>query len=225
MAFGFLQSRSTVGADPLALAYNGAVTPGSLLIAAVFWDQNTQTCSVSDPTNGTWTAIGSPTTGAGSLAGFRRQMFWKLNTASTAITVTADCSGTGASDGLAIHEYSYGATPSIDGTPVYDNVSSSTPTTSAIITTQNADLLFAMDTVTGSVSSAGTGYVLRETFDGTNGTEDDLDGGTAGSKTASFNTAGGDNMLGFVAFKDTSAVVTPTANDPPIGLIGRGAGW
>jgi hypothetical protein len=207
MAFAFIQSNSNVGAEPLAVAYDTNITSGSLLVAAVLWDTNTATCTVSDPNNGTWTAVGSPQTGTGALAAFRVQMFYVLSAASGSTTVTADTSASSNAN-LAIHEYSHTQAASIDGTPVYDNiVGSSTPTTSAITTTVNADLLFACLLVSTTTNSAGAGYVLREsaTFND-NGTEDDTDGGTAGSKTASFNVSGSaTSTTGFVAFKEGTA--------------------
>jgi hypothetical protein len=202
MAFGFIQSTAggTPG-DPSTGSLPG-VTAGSLLIAVFFWTSDRSVVGVSDGINGAWTEIGDETVGAGTLAGLKRQMAFVANVGAGSTNVSIDYDAAPAAFTIALHEYSVsGSTPAIDGTPVYDNVSSSTPTTSAIVTTVGASLLFAMDIASGSVSSAGTGYVQRQLFSG-NMTEDDLDGGSPGSKTASFNTSGGDQMLGFVAFRD-----------------------
>lgn len=211
MAFTFIQSAADAGAEPRTATWDVAVTSGNLLIAACYWNSTTATATVTDTANGNWTAIGSPTAGSEALANWRRQMFWVESavTGDTTVDFSITGSPTGLGSGIAIHEYSYGDTPSIDGTPVYDNANNTdTPTTSAIVTTVNADLLFAMCVAEVSVTSAGTGYILRESASfASNGTEDDTDGGTAGSKTASFNVSSGDNMLGFVAFKEGAAAV------------------
>lgn len=211
MAFALLQSKSLQGqASPTAMTFTSSVTVGSLLVGAMWWDGATTTCTVTDPNNGTWTAIGSPTTGAGGLTGYRRQMFYVASAVAGSTTVTVTLSAAG-SVAVAIHEYSVTSSPpAIDGTPVYDNTFSATPTTSAIVTTADADLLFAMDVNTTGGGTAGGGYIRREVYGSElQATEDDTDGGTAGSKTASFSTPNDDNMLGFVAFKETAAGPPP----------------
>jgi len=81
------------------------------------------------------------------------------------------------------------------------------------VTTQAGSLGFAMGLAQNNYSGAGSGYALRENANfGNNGTEDDLDLGTAGSKTASFTSGGNqDNILGFAAFLEAASVgvVTP----------------
>jgi hypothetical protein len=204
MSFSFQQSNSNVGAEPLAVPYDNNVGAGHLLVAACFWDVNTETCTVSDPNNGTWTAVGSPKTGTGALASFRGQLFYVLSSAAGATTVTANVSAA-ANANLAIHEYSSTDVVSVDGIPVYDNhVGDANPVSSAIDTTADADLLFAAVLTSTTTNAAGAGYLLREsaTFND-NGTEDDTDGGAAGPKTASFSLSGSPtSTMGFIAFRE-----------------------
>lgn len=218
MAFTFIQSAGSGGsssAEPVSKAYTSNVTAGSLLIAAVFWlTSSVSTCSVSDGVNGAWTAIGSPKRGdvGSGLENVFIQMFYKTGAAAGATTVTADIS-VSVNAGLAIHEYG-GTSPEVDGTPVYDWINSDqTPTSSAITTTAAGTLLFAMGVPGSSVSSAGAGYVLRQSANfASNGTEDDLDGGAAGSKTAGFTMADvTETLMGFVAFKEVTAADTGLA--------------
>jgi hypothetical protein len=63
------------------------------LICYVYWNSNTQTCTVADNVNGAWVAVGSPLRGAGGLAAYSSQAFYKLNAAAGATTVTATMSG------------------------------------------------------------------------------------------------------------------------------------
>lgn len=218
MSFTFVQSRSGgAGAEPESLAYTSNVGAGHLLVGAVYWNSSSLTCSVSDNVNGAWTAVGSAQVGVTSLSAWSMQMFYFLSSGSGATTVTADISGAVLSIGIAIHEYSFtGGSVSVDGTPVYNNHASATPTTNAVVTTVAADLLFAACVTGTGVGSAGTGYVQRENANfGGNSTEDDTDGGAAGSVTASFNVSGTpDNIVGLIAFADAVATAAPTPLKP-----------
>lgn len=204
----FVQSRSTwptTSASSTALAYNGAVGSGSLLVAAVGWNDAAVTCTVADSVNGAWTALGSPQTGAGGLTTFRLQLFYRANTAVGTPTVTATFSGPVTRRGIGIHEYSgMEIVNPVDGAAVYTNDNSTTPTSSPITTTFPVDLLFCACIMIGSETGTGAGYTLRESANfGVNGTEDQVVT-SVGTYDGSFSASGGDNILGFVAFKAAS---------------------
>ena len=110
-----LQTRSQSGFSGLTAATvwtTANCTIGSVLWAFVYWDSNTATCTVADPNNGAWTAIGVPQAGAsGGITGYRTQMFVFFgNVTATKPIVTATFSTTRADAGLCIVEVSSGPT-------------------------------------------------------------------------------------------------------------------
>jgi len=220
MAFSYIQSTASGAVGEDTTSYETNLTAGSLLITAVYWNHATATCDTSDSLNGAWTPLGSPQTGADSLAAWRLQFFYFLNSAAGAAGVTSTISEA-VTMAHAIHEHSSsfgGAAVQLDGGATYSspiNQAGST-TTGAVVTTADSDLLFAGCVAEVSVSAAGAGFVIRElaAFNG-NGTEDDLDGGSAGSKTAGFTLSGtNDVILGLVAFRDQA----PAGGGPTIQL-------
>lgn len=211
MAFAFIQSNATASpTEPVIIAYSSNVAASSLLVGCAFWNDTGATCSTSDNVNGAWTAVGSPQNGAGALAAWRGQMFYKIGASAGATTVTFDVSTTVDAFG-AITEYSCGAgnVPSVDGTPTYASVAANSPTSSAVTTTQAGDLMWYFAVCSGSFPlTANGGYTFRETTDFADDVVMDLlDGGAAGSKTASFTYSGGGSnqtIVGFMAFKETA---------------------
>lgn len=206
MAFAFRQSKAGTGGSPVSFSMTSTVLSGSLLVAATFWNSAAATMSVTDSTNGAFTAAGSPLTGAGALTAWRLQFFYFINTAaSPGSTMTATCSAGGTSTGLAVHEYT-GTSVALDAGPAYANFTGSTTVTSDPVTTNvAATLLFAGGVTSDTAGAAGAGFVKREGAGfGNNITEDDTDGGTAGSKTATFSVAAaGDNtIVGLIAFRE-----------------------
>lgn len=234
MAFTYRQSTSSAssGTGTDTTSYTSNLLAGSLCIVSVFWNDTAQPCPTSDSRNGAYTALGSPKNGADGLAAWRGQIFYFINSAAGATSVTSTIGGGSTADmGHALHEYTTnqgGTSVAVDGTVAYSapiNQVGST-TTSAVTTTVAADLLFAWMVCETTVTTAGAGFALRENING-NGSEDDTDAGAIGSKTAGFNLSGtADVILGLVAFRDqTPAAGTTAADNPPIGILGRGAGW
>lgn len=211
MAFAFIQSDTASSATgfELSLAYSSNVTAGSLLIATFVYTEPPEEASLDDTQGNTWLPIGTRQQGGGGLTAWCLQNFYAVNAAAGATTVTATIPNViSEAMRLNILEYS-GTNPQIDGTPVYNNHDSATPTSSAIVTTQDGDLLYLGGYTGFSYTSAGAGYTTREST--TAISIDDTDGGAAGSKTASYNCTANDNILGFVAFKEAAGEDTGLA--------------
>lgn len=212
MAFANIQSDFNAIGPPTATptcAFGSNVGAGRLLIGVVGWSSSTATCTVADNQNGSWTAVGSPQTGTGGLANLRLQGFYFIGSASGATTVTATLSASLPNTIIAIHEYSYGATPSVDGTPAYNTGSGVTHTTPAVTTTVTDALVFAAAINEFAFTGVNAPFTLREVSFATG---DDVDAGAAGSKSATF--TGGANLpnIGFtLAFKEEAAADTGLA--------------
>lgn len=99
---------TAVSGTTVTITMGSATTTGNLLTCMAYWASTSQTGSVSDSTNGTYTAIGSPTNGAGALSSYRAQMFYMANITGFATSVhpTLTLSGAAATTdrALACHE-------------------------------------------------------------------------------------------------------------------------
>ena len=146
-----------------ALAYTGALTSGTFLIALVAWNSSSLTASVSDSVNGAWTALGSPFTGVSGLASWRAQLFALAgNAATSAATVTATISGTVAQRRLAIHEYSNVATYDA---PSYANATNTTGTHTCPSVTPglSTDQVFEAVVSQAAITTVDAPFTIRET--------------------------------------------------------------
>lgn len=200
----YLQSKSANEGTTAAftsVAYSSALTTGSSLVGAAYWASGSATCTVTDPTNGTWTAIGSPVVGSGGLAGFSAQAFWlPSNSGTTALTATASISGSVTARGFAIHEYSGGlrsleahAESMKAGIP---NPSSATETPAAA-----TDLVFSWIVCGGSESAVAGGFTRREVVGfGSNGTADITSPSAGVGVAAQWTTSTNDNIVGIEVF-------------------------
>lgn len=208
-------------------------TPGAghlLTLGASWHDSGTVTAAITDPNNGTWTAIGSKKTGTGTLAAYSGQMFYVASAVNAATTVTLTLSGgNSGSSGQIISweatEYSYtGTISSTDGAPTYSNTAASGGTASidTTVTANASDLVWAACLAVDSACAVGSGYTGRNDSAGTcsantggttcattNNNFTTLTGGlmedkvnvAAGTQTATFGTGTTDNViLGLVAF-------------------------
>lgn len=213
----FVQSNSTwptTAGTSTAVSFGSSVQSGSLLVAAVAWNSASATVTgVTDNHGNSWASLGGPGTGTGTLAGFRIQLFAAANAAAGATTVTPTFSASLTRRGVAIHEYTNMATSSVaEGNAVYTSATGSTVTTGSVTTSNANDIIFSAVVASGAVTSAGSGYTLRESANfGSNGTEDRAVAAT-GTYTASFVTTGGDNLLAIVALKATAPVGTDPQN-------------
>jgi len=145
----------------LSVALHQAPGAGHLLVCAATWQSATATAAMSDPNNGTWTPIGSPKTGAGSLSAYRGQMFYVPAAANAATTVTLTLGSAVAFRAFECAEFSYtGTIATLDGAPQY----STTPAAGGVatisgLTTSNAgDLVFADCLAVDTTCAAGTGF-------------------------------------------------------------------
>jgi hypothetical protein len=175
---------------------------------------------MADPNNGAWTAVGSPKTGTGTLAGYRGQMFYTRSAVSAATTVTLTMSSAVAFRAFECGEYSYtGTISALDGTPQYSTTkaASSVATVSGLTTLTSGDLVVAGCVAVDTTCTAGTGYTGRDdtnAFDAGSNTFgnsfvartgqmiEDKAGVAAGAQSATFHTGTAtDNViLGLLAF-------------------------
>ena len=192
---------------------------GHLLICAATWQSSTATASMSDPNNGTWTAMGAAKTGVGSLSGYRGQMFYVPSAVNAATTVTLTISSAVVFRAFECAEYSYSGTISFDGTPQYSTTPASggVATISGLTTSNSNDLVFAACLGVTTTCTTGSGYIGlndNNTYDVTSGTFGNsfvgLNGQMiqykvgvgAGAQSSTFGTGtpNDDVILGLVAF-------------------------
>lgn len=214
---------STATTVPFALHQ----TPGAghLLIAFAGWSSLTATATMSDPNNGTWTPLGSPS--RNTPQGFSGQMFYVASSAASATTVTLTISAGVNNAWWEAAEYSYGGTLSVDGTPQYSTVSAvgGVATIAGLTSTLSDDLVWAACIVVDSSATVGTGYTAhndtnsRDVTNSTSGNDfqgfigsllEEKTGVSAGAQVATFGTGLTDQViLGLVAFNGatTSAKV------------------
>lgn len=216
MAFAFVQSKAVGGASPAGSTFVSNNTPGSLLVAAVYWAGASETCTVADDVNGAWTAAGSPQTGTGAVSGYRLQIFYLLSNAATgtAVTVTATVSTPGADTGIAFHEYT-GTSVALDGTPAYNTPTGADPVTSGSVTTTAAGAMLFLGAISADSCNGVSPFTEREHSSfANNQTSDLLDAGSAGAKTGQSNPASSsdDNIIGLVAFKEGGAGTDATVD-------------
>jgi hypothetical protein len=206
-----------------SLAYASNVTAGSLLWVFVAWGSSTATVTVADNLNGSWTAVGSPQTGAGTIGNYRCQMFYRPNAAAGATTVTATFSASISNRGLAIAEFSGADTAAPLDQFAYLSVNSSGITTPTITTTNANDVLLAGAVVQSSITAAGGGYTLMASGTGfaSNATEYQIVAAT-GTYGPNFTEGGAnDNLVAMSAFK-AAAGGAPAAT-PLLRLLGVGS--
>lgn len=216
-----LEQTLSVAACPYALHQ----TPGAghLLVMFVTWsDPGTTTVSVTDPNNGSWTAIGSKVVATGSLAGFSSQNFMVLSAVSAPTTVTVQLSTVQVDLWWEATEYSYTGTLSgVDGTAVLSQVtaSSGVATQSGLTTSGASDLIWASCNNVDTSCTGGAGFNVRDDtsacihYNGTSCTStgsligqvgltvEDKVNVAAGAQTATFGTGTTDHaILGLVGF-------------------------
>jgi len=133
---------------------------GHLLVCAATWQSSTATASMTDPNNGTWTAIGAAKTGVGSLSGYRGQMFYVPSAVNTSTTVTLTISSAVLFRAFECAEYSYTGTIALDGTPQYSTTPASggIATVSGVTTGNSSDLVFSDCLGVDTTCAAGSGY-------------------------------------------------------------------
>jgi hypothetical protein len=221
MAIALVQNRQTwltTSGTSVSLGYATDFAAGDFLWCAVAWNPSTVTATVSDSRNGAWTAVGSPQTGAGALANYRLQMFYRENSAAAAgnRTVTATFSASANPRGIVIAEFSGVATSASLDTSAYQSVNSNGITAPSITTTNANDVLIAAALAgVGIVSPyVGGGYTALATQWGSNHAAEYQVVSAAGAYTPNFvESQTQDNVVGIAAFK------APAAPSPTLRLL------
>jgi hypothetical protein len=134
---------------------------GHLLVCAATWQSSTATATMSDPNNGTWTAIGLAKPGIGSLTGYSGQMFYVPSAVSASTTVTLTISSAVGFRAFECAEYSYtGTITTLDGAPQYSTTAATggVATVNGVTTGNSSDLVFADCLGVDTTCAAGSGY-------------------------------------------------------------------
>lgn len=209
-AITFKQSRSTGpsgSATTIALAFSGAVTPGSLLTCSCACLDHTITATVADSVNGAWTVSDTITTGPD----VQTSAAYFANSAAGTPTVTITFNTSASRRTITIGEFAGVATSTPLDAHTGQSQSATAGTdamTSGTASCAANDLLIGifMDQTGGASPSAGTGFTLAEsvydaTFAYNLNFEYLLDSGTAGSKAATWTESAGSGQLILQAFK------------------------
>jgi subtilisin family serine protease/membrane protein YqaA with SNARE-associated domain len=222
----FVQSNgSTSGsanASSISAAFKSANKAGNLLVAYVGSYSGAVTgYSITDTAGNIWTA-------AAPIYGMAQgeepiQIFYAANCKGGGNTVTAHATGDSPQYFiLAIHEYSGIATSSpLDQTAAAFGYSGSSLSVRPFTTTSSNELIFVAAWA-GAVTSAGSGYQLRQTANLSGmGTEDSI-ANNAGTYTATMNTTGSwDSMVAtFRAGSSGPPPLTVTTSSLPVGMQG-----
>lgn len=216
MAASFLQSVSittSAGVTSVGVAWTTQnCTPGSLMTAAVFMnnDANTLTFTgVADPTNGAWTPVGSMLTGASSISGYSSQIYYLSgNVSSAKPTVTLSISASCTFCGIAIHEYS--GVKALESSAYLDQNSSAPAQT--LTPLNSSDMLFGYIIPGTSATAVASPFTFRESANwADNGTGDDTSptGGTAATATWTISSPPTDTMMGLAVFSATAPAPSP----------------
>jgi len=189
----------TVTSNP----FNAPLTAGNLLIVWIWYQVGSAGlhCSgVSDSANNQYTGpIVGPTAGAGALAGFQQEIWYAKNiNAGTAVTVTANFSGTVGERAVSAHEYSGADTVNPAVNMPITEVGNSANATIGPLNTGAARLIFAA-ALFPTQGTSGPGYTQRSTLQ-QNATEDRRIT-LPGSFTATFTNTAQDWLAQMVTFK------------------------
>ena len=206
------------GSTTIAVSLHQNPGPGHLLLCAATWQSSTATASMSDPNNGTWTAIGSAKAGIGGLAGYSGQIFYVPSAVSAATTVTLTISSAVVFRSLECAEYSYtGTIASLDGTPQYSTTAASggIATISGLTTLNSSDLVFAACIGVDTTCAGGSGYTVHNDTNSLN-----AGNGTLGNSFLSYTGQMIEEKVGVAAGAQSATFGTGTSTDNVIlGLL------
>ena len=148
----------------LATALHQTPGAGHLLVCAATWQSSTATATMSDPNNGSWVALGSPTAGVGGLFGYSGQMFYVPSALGAATTVTLKISSAVMFRAFECAEYAYTGTVMLDGTPRYSTTPAAggVATIGGLTTVNTGDLIIASCLAVDTGCSGSSGYVVRD---------------------------------------------------------------
>ncbi len=172
-------------------AFNRNVTSGNLLLVWIWYHSTAQTvASVTDSAGNNYQRAVGPTVGAGGLAAFQQEVWFKANvTGGANVTVTATFSSAPAAAferAISAHEYSGASTTApVDATSATIGATANASTAPVAITT--ARLIFGAAIFAGA-GTAGPGFTQRSSLK--SNTTEDGPVTTPGSASATFtNTA------------------------------------
>jgi hypothetical protein len=185
-----------------AAAFTRNVTAGDLMVVWIWYRSTAQTvASMTDSAGNSYQRAVGPTVGAGALATFQQEVWFKANvTGGANVIVTATFSSAPAAAferALSAHEYSGASTTApVDATSATIGATANASTALVAITT--ARLIFGAAIFSGA-GTAGAGFTQRSALKG-NATEDGPVT-TPGSATATFTNTAEDWIAQMIALK------------------------
>jgi Chitobiase/beta-hexosaminidase C-terminal domain len=183
-------------------AFTRNVTAGNLMVVWLWYRSTAQTiASVTDSAGNNYQRAVGPTVGAGALATFQQEVWFKANlTGGANVVVTATFSsapGAAFERAISAHEYSGASTTApVDATSATVGATANASTGPVAITT--ARQIFGAAILSGA-GTAGTGFTQRSALKG-NATEDGPVT-TPGSATATFTNTAQDWIAQMIALK------------------------
>jgi hypothetical protein len=191
--------------------FSGAVSSANLMVCWIYYNSSTQSVSsLSDSGSNTYTKAVGPTTGSGTLASWRQEIWYAYNiTGAGTFSVTATFSGTfNAEKEISCHEYS-GALTASDPKDVTSSATGSTEFASSgsASTSQAGELIFGAALFQGQ-AKVGMNSTQRSFI--ANNVSQDRHVWATGSYSADFDSYGGEDWIAqMVTFK--SATTSPPA--------------
>ncbi len=220
----FIQSGSAVPPSPqssVSVTYTSAQTAGNLNVVAVGWNDSTAAVkSVTDSMGNVYTRAVGPTAVSGQLS---QSIYYAKNIVAAAVNanvVTVQFDVPAQYVDVRILEYGgIDAVSPVDVTAAASG-SSATSSTSAVLTTNANDLLFAANMVTTFTSAPGAGFTSRVVTTPNGDIAEDRIVTAVGSYGASATLSyAGAWVMQMVAFKAASGVPDTTAPTAPSGLV------
>jgi len=200
------EARATVSSNSISTgAFASAVSTGNLMVVWVWYSGSSQSvAAVTDTAGNTYAKAVGPTTGTGTQAAHRQELWYAKNiVGATGLSVTATFGNTFSTEkSITAHEYS-GADPvsPLDVTS-FAATSSANASSGAATTTAANELIFGAGLFSGT-GTAGTGFTQRSSIVG-NASEDKVVV-AAGSNSATFANTAQDAILQMATFKAASA--------------------
>lgn len=150
-------SHDATGSGTTSVVAFPTTVTGDLIVCDAFWNSTSLTGSVADVANGTYTAIDSPTNGAGALSTYRAQSFYKASiTGASTPNITLTTSGSTTDRAIACQEYH--GVAALDKHPAFHVATGTSMTTTATGTTAAAaEIINGFCLIGGSLTGAPIG--------------------------------------------------------------------
>jgi hypothetical protein len=181
--------------------FSSPVTTGNLIVAWVWYNSTGQSVSsVADSVGNTYIKAVGPTTGTGTMSGWRQELWYAKNSVGgSGISVTAMFTGTfNAEKSITAHEYS-GLDPvsPLDATAA-EATSAANASSGSVSTKFARELIFGASLFQGS-GTAGIGFTQRSSIAG-NASEDKVVS-IVGSYSATFSNSAQNAIVQLAAFR------------------------